>query len=65
MPDIWSLIEMSNWLTPRNYTRRFDTIIYTCYPEIRPESTPDLEEVTDVRVNGSGLVNLNVQIVVL
>ena len=51
VPDIWSLIELSDWLTPRNYTRRFDTIFYTCYTEEKPESSPDNVEVTNTKVS--------------
>ena len=55
MPDIWSLIESSDWLTPRNYSRRFDTIFYTCYSEKKPESSPDQAEVTKTKVSKCAL----------
>ncbi|KAK2576096.1 hypothetical protein KPH14_007431 [Odynerus spinipes] len=34
-PDLWSLHEWSNWLTPTYYTRRYDTIFYlACMPHV-------------------------------
>ena len=43
-------MEWSNWLTPRNYKRRYDTLFFTCYSEQKPEPLPDQQEVTDVKV---------------
>lgn len=54
VPDIWSLIEWSDWLTPRNYTNgRYDTIFYLCFCEQQPYSRPDDKEVTDSKVGKS------------
>ncbi|XP_065916925.1 acyl-coenzyme A diphosphatase NUDT19-like isoform X2 [Dysidea avara] len=36
IPDVWSLIEWSNWLTPENLTRRYDTMFYLCCLEGKP-----------------------------
>lgn len=46
VPDIWSLIEWSNWLTPRNYHRRYDTVFYFCCPTQKPLTYPDITEVS-------------------
>ena len=50
VPDIWSLIEWSDWLTPRNYKRRYDTLFFMCYSEQMPDSLPDQLEVTALKV---------------
>lgn len=46
VPDIWSLIEWSNWLTPHNLGRRYDTVFYLCFPDNKPLPTPDNQETT-------------------
>ena len=51
VPDIWSLIEWSNWLTPRNHNRRYDTVFYMCFVESKPPSSPDGEEVNSAIVS--------------
>lgn len=50
VPDVWSLIEWSNWLTPRKYTRRYDTLFFMCYSEQKPDTLPDRVEVTETKV---------------
>lgn len=30
VPDIWSLYDWCNWLTPAGYIKRFDTAFYMC-----------------------------------
>ena len=45
VPDIWSLIEWSNWLTPRNMKRRYDTVFYMCFVDSTPPTSPDGLEV--------------------
>lgn len=45
VPDIWSLIEWSNWLTPRNSRRRYDTVFYMCFVESKPPASADGAEV--------------------
>ena len=53
-PDIWSLLEWNDWLTPIGRTelgtRRFDTIFYTHFHDEGdpPIATLDEKEVTDV-----------------
>ena len=50
VPDIWSLVEWSDWLTPRNEKRRYDTVFFMCYSESKPEARPDMVEVTKTQV---------------
>lgn len=50
VPDIWSLIEWSNILTPRNLHRRYDTVFYLCFCENKPSAIADGEEVFDAKV---------------
>ena len=51
VPDIWSLIEWSNWLTPRNSKRRYDTVFYMCFVEMQPPPSPDGVETTSAIVS--------------
>ena len=51
VPDIWSLIEWSDWLTPRNSKRRYDTVFYMCFVETKPPATPDGAEVKSATVS--------------
>ena len=50
VPDIWSLVEWSDWLTPRNMGRRYDTVFYLCCCETTPPISADGTEVVDARV---------------
>ena len=50
VPDIWSLVEWSNWLTPRNMGRRYDTVFYLCCCETTPPISADGTEVVDAKV---------------
>jgi len=50
VPDIWSLIEWSNWLTPENISRRYDTIFYLCCLEGKPSPTFNPSEVSKAEV---------------
>ena len=50
LPDIWSLVEWSDWLTPRNLGRRYDTVFYLCCCETTPPINPDGTEVVDAQV---------------
>ena len=50
VPDIWSLVEWSDWLTPRNMHRRYDTVFYLCFLETRPHIAEDGKEVVDAKV---------------
>ncbi|KAK2567275.1 Acyl-coenzyme A diphosphatase NUDT19 [Acropora cervicornis] len=36
VPDVWSLSEWSNWLTPTSFTRRYDTLFYISFLEKEP-----------------------------
>ena len=52
VPDVWSLVEWSNWLTPESLPRRYDTVFYLCCINERPTATPENEEIirTEVRM---------------
>lgn len=43
-------MEWSDWLTPRNHKRRYDTLFFMCFSESKPEAKPDLIEVTESQV---------------
>lgn len=52
VPDIWSLSEWSDWLTPlggEHGARRFDTIFYTAHLPSMPDTLLDQAEVTAVQ----------------
>lgn len=50
-PDVWSLYEWSNWLTPVHMgPKRYDTIFYICVLDQLPEVRIDGHEITEVRV---------------
>ena len=49
-PDIWSLYEWSNWLTPISVGhKRFDTMFYVCCLENQPKVVLDNTEVTTLK----------------
>lgn len=50
VPDIWSLIEWSDWLTPRYLKKRYDTLFYLCFCERKPQAIPDQTEVSEAQV---------------
>lgn len=41
VPDVWSLYEWSNWLTPIRSTQRFDTSFFVCCIQSRPHVAED------------------------
>ena len=50
-PDVWSLYEWCNWLTPDGMgPKRFDTIFYLCLLDHVPTVHIDGQEITQVRV---------------
>lgn len=50
-PDLWSLYEWSNWLTPISVGhKRFDTAFYLCCLEKQPKVVLDHTEVTTLKV---------------
>ncbi|XP_051163983.1 acyl-coenzyme A diphosphatase NUDT19 isoform X2 [Leptopilina boulardi] len=58
-PDLWSLHEWSNWLTPTNVGgKRFDTVFYlACLPEI-PDAKYEETEMEDlIWANPKNLIN--------
>jgi len=49
-PDVWSLYEWCNWLTPEGMgPKRFDTIFYLCVIDSIPPVLIDGQEITQVR----------------
>jgi len=49
-PDIWSLYEWSDWLTPAHMgPKRYDTIFYICVLDETPEVSIDGQEITEIR----------------
>jgi nucleoside diphosphate-linked moiety X motif protein 19 len=49
-PDIWSLYEWSNWLTPLFVEqKRFDTIFYVCCIDSLPKAVSDENEVSQLK----------------
>jgi nucleoside diphosphate-linked moiety X motif protein 19 len=51
LPDLWSLYEWSNWLTPVNMgPKRYDTIFYICVVDNLPDVRIDGSEITEVLV---------------
>ncbi|GFY44166.1 nucleoside diphosphate-linked moiety X motif 19 [Trichonephila inaurata madagascariensis] len=53
-PDIWSLYEWWDWLTPTSVGhRRYDTMFYVCCLEKQPEVVLDHSEVVTLKVRDS------------
>ena len=52
VPDVWSLYEWSNWLTPRESSRRFDTAFYLCCVDSKPHVCEDKGETVHSQVQG-------------
>ena len=51
IPDIWSLYEWWNWLTPASVAhKRFDTMFYICCLNKQPNVVLDNTEVTTLKV---------------
>lgn len=56
-PDIWSLYEWWNWLTPISVGhKRFDTMFYICCLEQQPDVVLDNTEVTKLKVSSINIV---------
>ena len=55
LPDICSLHEWSNWLTPirlqRHANKRFDTMFYVCCVNAEPATVHDEEEIVEAQVH--------------
>ncbi|CAI8055881.1 Nucleoside diphosphate-linked moiety X motif 19 [Geodia barretti] len=49
VPDIWSLLEWSDWLTPRNFHIRYDSVFYLCVLDTLPPITADGSEIVDAK----------------
>jgi len=52
VPDVWSLYEWSNWLTPilPSGGRRYDTIFYICVLDCIPNADHCVKETTEAKV---------------
>ncbi|CAB3362426.1 Hypothetical predicted protein [Cloeon dipterum] len=46
-PDVWSLIEARNWLTPAFFKKRFDTVFFICCLDQTPPVQIDRGEISD------------------
>lgn len=50
-PDLWSLYEWSNWLTPSYFSgRRFDTVFYLACMPVMPYTMSEATEIQDLKV---------------
>lgn len=50
VPDVWSLGEWCNWLTPASLPRRYDTLFYICFLDKEPTVLHDEKEMTQSKV---------------
>jgi len=50
-PDIWSLQEWSNWLTPSNYAKRFNTIFFLTTLDQMPTAASSGNEINELKVH--------------
>ena len=50
-PDIWSLQEWSNWLTPSVYTKRFNTIFFLTTLDQMPTAASSSNEINELKVH--------------
>lgn len=54
IPEVWSLYEWSNWLTPlrgEENMRRFDTIFFVCCVNHKPDTVEDTQEIVNTVVS--------------
>ena len=51
VPDVWSLVEWSDWLTPQNLHMRYDTVFYLSFVTDQPSVNQDGEEIVDAKVS--------------
>ena len=56
LPDIWALAEWSNWLTPTDNKKRFDTMFYMCSLETLPMTMHDEQETVHSQVRVPGIL---------
>ena len=64
-PDIWSLKEWWNWLTPEALGhKRFDTMFYVCCLERLPKAFSDEDEVSKLEVKKFQLLNSKVRLII-
>lgn len=50
-PDIWSLYEWSNWITPAHSLHRYNTMFYFIFLDNMPEISHDQKEITNSLVS--------------
>jgi len=50
-PDIWSLQEWSNWLTPSDYTKRFNAIFFLTTLDQMPIAVSSSNEINELKVH--------------
>jgi nucleoside diphosphate-linked moiety X motif protein 19 len=50
-PDIWSLQEWSNWLTPSDYTKRFNTVFFLATLDQMPTAFSSSSEINELKVH--------------
>jgi len=53
-PDIWSLQEWSNWLTPSDYTKRFNTIFFLATLDQMPTVASSSNEINELKWSTPG-----------
>ncbi|XP_033120239.1 nucleoside diphosphate-linked moiety X motif 19-like [Anneissia japonica] len=51
IPDVWSLMEWSDWLTPSTNKKRYDTMFFMCCMKDVPEVKHDAKETVQVKVS--------------
>lgn len=59
VPEVWSLYEWSNWLTPtvrHEQGRRFDTAFYVCCVDHKPTAAVDSAETVNALVGNTSLI---------
>lgn len=63
-PNIWSLYEWWNWLTPTSVGhKRCDTMFYICFLEVEPKVVLDNEEVTTLKVSFTLMTQRTLQLI--
>ena len=62
VPDIFSMMEWSNWLTPFNSKRRYDTVFYLVFLNNKPCATPDLNEISGLIVSYNVIKEIKIKI---
>lgn len=53
-PDLWSLYEWSNWLTPTVFSERYDTAFYLACVSTVPQTICEVKEIEDLKWDTPG-----------